>query len=110
MPLYRYVCQRCSQDFEIRQTFEEFDKHPLDECPACGGRIEQVFSPNPVIFHGSGFYTTDSRENMVRAESGAMGHLVSETDERIIEQSTKQRATSKGKPLATPTRPKNRIT
>jgi len=103
MPEYEYVCGRCRDSFKIRQTYEEFKA--LDECPACGGRIEQMFSPVGIIFRGPGFFTTDTRDDRVMSASGVLSHPVSKTDERNIIEKSPQRSTSKGKPLVTPTAP-----
>jgi predicted nucleic acid-binding Zn ribbon protein len=31
-------------------------------CPNCGGEAYRCFSTVPIIFKGSGFYTTDNRQ------------------------------------------------
>jgi predicted nucleic acid-binding Zn ribbon protein len=36
-------------------------------CAACGGRLRKVFSPVGIVFKGSGFYRTDSRNGSVSA-------------------------------------------
>ncbi len=59
MPTYQYTCTLCAQPLEAVQSF---DAEPLTECPACGGRLRKVFSSVGVVFKGSGFYRTDSRE------------------------------------------------
>ena len=38
-------------------------------CPTCGGRLRKVFNAVGVVFKGSGFYRTDSRNG---SKSGAM--------------------------------------
>ena len=108
MPKYSYHCGRCNKTIEVVQTYEEFDKSPIDECPDCGGRIDQVFSPVPAIYRGSGFFSTDNKHKTVLSASGVPAHLVSETDEHNIMVKSPQRSTSKGKPLATPTAPTRR--
>jgi len=107
LPKYSYHCERCRESIVVFQTYEEFDEHPIDECPECGGRIDQVFGPIPAIYRGSGFFSTD-RHKTVLSESGVPAHLVSETDEHNIMMKSPQRHTSKGKPLATPTAPTRR--
>jgi len=105
LPKYSYYCERCRETTVVYQTYEEFDKNPVDECPECGGRISQIFSPVPAHFKGDGFFTTDSKDDMAMGESGVMGHRVSRTDGDTIMKHSPQRRTSKGKLLATPTRP-----
>jgi predicted nucleic acid-binding Zn ribbon protein len=35
----------------------------LAYCPTCMGKVEKVFTSAPVIFNGSGFYSTDGKKN-----------------------------------------------
>ena len=60
MPVYEYKCNDCSTKFELRCGF---DDEPEVPCPRCRSRVRRIFSAVPVIFKGSGFYTTDSRES-----------------------------------------------
>ena len=66
MPTYEYKCDKCSFRFEKRQRFDE---EPIAICPQCEGKVRRVFHSAPIIFKGSGFYVTDSRNNDV--SSGA---------------------------------------
>lgn len=59
MPTYEYLCKECEYNFEVEQKMSD---EPLSECPKCTGHIRRVFSSNPIIFKGSGFYVTDSRD------------------------------------------------
>lgn len=59
MPTYQYACTSCGEDLEVVQKFTD---DALTECPACGGKLRKVFSPVGVVFKGSGFYRTDSRD------------------------------------------------
>ena len=58
MPTYQYTCTECGEPLEAVQKFSDA---PLTVCPACGGRLRKVFSPVGIVFKGSGFYRTDSR-------------------------------------------------
>ena len=58
MPTYQYTCTECAEPVEAVQRFTDA---PLTECVACGGRLRKVFSPVGIVFKGSGFYRTDSR-------------------------------------------------
>ncbi len=59
MPLYDYRCTKCGKVSEVRHGFDE----PfVGACPACGGAVQRVFNPAPIVFKGSGFYATDSRK------------------------------------------------
>ena len=61
MPTYQYACKEsaCGHRFEAVQSFSD---DPLTACPVCEGQIRKVFSAVGVVFKGSGFYRTDSRE------------------------------------------------
>ena len=65
MPIYEYECKDCSMQFELIGSFGD---NPESPCPKCEGKDRRVFSAVPVIFKGSGFYTTDSRKNGSKAE------------------------------------------
>ena len=58
MPTYQYTCTECGEPLEAVQKFTDA---PLTVCPACGGRLRKVFSAVGIVFKGSGFYRTDSR-------------------------------------------------
>ena len=58
MPTYQYRCTECGEDLEAVQKFSDA---PLAICPACGGHLRKVFNAVGVVFKGSGFYRTDSR-------------------------------------------------
>ena len=59
MPTYEYLCQDCDQPLEV---FQSFSDAALTECPACGGSLRKVYGSVGVVFKGSGFYRTDSRD------------------------------------------------
>lgn len=56
MPRYDYRCKECANEFELVQKFSEAGS---GDCPLCGGAGQRVFHAVPVIYKGSGFYTTD---------------------------------------------------
>jgi putative FmdB family regulatory protein len=58
VPTYQYTCTECGDPVEVVQKFTDA---PLTVCAACGGRLRKVFSPVGIVFKGSGFYRTDSR-------------------------------------------------
>jgi len=67
MPIYRYECENCGEQFEARQSFSD---EPLTVCPTSEGHIHRVIQPVGVVFKGSGFYVTDSRGKQNLATSG----------------------------------------
>jgi putative FmdB family regulatory protein len=58
VPTYQYTCTECGEPVEAVQKFSD---PPLTICENCGGRLRKVFSPVGIVFKGSGFYRTDSR-------------------------------------------------
>ena len=60
MPTYQYACTECGEPLEVVQKFTD---EPLTECPACQGRLRKVFNSVGIVFKGSGFYRTDSRDS-----------------------------------------------
>jgi len=64
LPLYDYQCTACGHSFELRQSF---DSDPKASCPECQGDSRRKFSVVPVIYKGSGFYTTDYKKSSVDA-------------------------------------------
>ena len=64
MPTYQYACTACGHQLEAVQSFAD---DPLTECPACDGRLRKLFSSVGVVFKGSGFYRTDSRNGSAQS-------------------------------------------
>jgi putative FmdB family regulatory protein len=70
MPTYQYRCTVCSHDLEAVQRFTDA---ALTECPNCGGSLRKVFNPVGVVFKGSGFYRTDSRNGPANGNGSGDG-------------------------------------
>lgn len=68
MPRYDYRCVECDNYFELRQSFSEAGK---GTCPECSGEGQRVYHAVPVIYKGSGFYTTDYGRPKPPVENGA---------------------------------------
>ena len=64
MPIYEYECEICACRFELKRRFDEDEGSPC--CPQCQGKVRQLFSAPAIIFKGSGFYVTDSRDDSER--------------------------------------------
>lgn len=67
MPTYQYACTTpdCGNEFELVQSFTD---PSASECPVCSGPVRKVFSAVGVVFKGSGFYRTDSRDAQVASD------------------------------------------
>ena len=68
MPRYDYRCIECDNYFELRQSFSEAGK---GTCPECSGDGRRVYHAVPVIYKGSGFYTTDYGRPKPPVENGS---------------------------------------
>jgi putative FmdB family regulatory protein len=65
VPTYQYACTTCGEQVEAVQRF---DDDPLTVCPACGGSLRKIYTPVGIVFKGSGFYRTDSRQAPAKSE------------------------------------------
>ncbi|MBL1075407.1 FmdB family transcriptional regulator [Nocardia sp. 2] len=65
MPTYSYACTECDNKFDIVQSFSE---DALTVCPACSGKLRKLFNSVGIVFKGSGFYRTDSRNGSTSSE------------------------------------------
>ncbi|MFE4197432.1 FmdB family zinc ribbon protein [Paenarthrobacter sp. NPDC056912] len=68
MPTYAYACKDCDHAFDIVQSFSD---STLTECPECRGSLRKKFNSVGVVFKGSGFYRTDSRDSKGSTVSAA---------------------------------------
>ena len=62
MPTYQYACTNpeTKHEFEVVQSFTDA---PVSVCPECGAPVRKVYGSVGVVFKGSGFYRTDSRNS-----------------------------------------------
>ena len=68
MPRYDYRCVECSNEFELVQSFAEAGS---GICPVCSGKGRRLLHAVPVIYKGSGFYTTDYGRPKRQSEDGS---------------------------------------
>ena len=70
MPTYSYACTECDDRFDVVQAFTD---DALTTCEKCSGRLRKLFNSVGVVFKGSGFYRTDSREDSKKSKSSSNG-------------------------------------
>ncbi|HXA30609.1 MAG TPA: FmdB family zinc ribbon protein [Acidimicrobiales bacterium] len=75
MPTYEYRCTECDHAFEARQAFTD---DAIEVCPTCGGRVRKLFGNVGIVFKGSGFYKTDSRDKKTAVATADSGGSASE--------------------------------
>ncbi|MGW4483073.1 FmdB family zinc ribbon protein [Amycolatopsis sp. NPDC004368] len=68
MPTYQYACKECDHRFEAVQSFSD---PSLTVCPQCSGPLRKVYGSVGVVFKGSGFYRTDSRDSSKSSTTAA---------------------------------------
>ena len=78
MPTYSYACTECDNKFDVVQAFSD---DALTECPRCEGRLRKLFGKVGVVFKGSGFYRTDSREAAKSSSNGSSNSSESSSSE-----------------------------
>ena len=66
MPLYDYECLANGHRFEVRQKVSEVGNAP---CPSCSSDSRRIFHSVPILFKGSGFYSTDHRKGQASSTS-----------------------------------------
>ena len=67
MPTYEYRCAAGHQ-YEKR---ESFSARARQKCQVCGKQADRMIFAPPVVFKGSGFYSTDSRGTSANSDSGS---------------------------------------
>ncbi|OGK09645.1 MAG: hypothetical protein A2Y63_03125 [Candidatus Riflebacteria bacterium RBG_13_59_9] len=65
MPIYEYKCTVCGHLFEV---IAAFSANGTRKCKKCGAPAKRLISAPQVLFHGSGFYVTDHKQQNAAAE------------------------------------------
>ena len=67
MPIYEYVCSKCSYLFEVLHSLNEKDLKVCGEYCLIQdiGLVKKKMSKPSVLFKGSGFYETDYKKKEV---------------------------------------------
>jgi len=94
MPTYQYACtsEACGLQFERVQAFTD---SAITDCPECSGRVRKVYGSVGVVFKGSGFYRTDSR-NSAGKESKSTGSSSSSSEGSSAKSSAQSSAAQSG--------------
>ena len=90
MPTYSYACTECENRFDAVQAFTD---DALTTCPKCSGRLRKLFNSVGVVFKGSGFYRTDSRES-AKASAKSSSNGSSSSSESTSSTSTSEKSSS----------------
>jgi putative FmdB family regulatory protein len=107
VPTYQYTCTDCGEPVEAVQKFTD---EPLTVCTVCGGRLRKVFSPVGIVFKGSGFYRTDSRNGSVSASEAKKDKQPSESTSASGSNGSADKAPAKkSETSSTPSKPSEKV-
>ena len=91
MPTYSYACTECGNRFDAVQSFTDA---ALTTCSECNGRLRKLFGNVGVVFKGSGFYRTDSRESAKSTSNGSSGSSESSTSSSTSSEKSSEKSSS----------------
>ena len=95
MPLYDYECLANGHVFEVRQKVIEVGNA---SCPSCSSDSRRVFHSVPILFKGSGFYSTDNRKGQASSPSNGKEESSSDSESKSeSESSSKSESDSSSK-------------
>ncbi|MBO8160910.1 MAG: FmdB family transcriptional regulator [Thermosipho sp. (in: Bacteria)] len=60
MPMYRYICKNCGTE---KVELHGINDTPEIICDVCGNEMERTIGRVGIVFKGSGFYITDSKNS-----------------------------------------------
>ena len=100
MPTYSYACTECDNKFDAVQAFTD---DALTTCPKCSGRLRKLFNSVGVVFKGSGFYRTDSRDSSKSSTNS--GATSSESKSETKTDSTSSSSSASGDSSSTSSTP-----
>ncbi|OBI09041.1 FmdB family transcriptional regulator [Mycolicibacter nonchromogenicus] len=99
MPTYSYACTECSNRFDVVQAFTD---DALTTCQECNGRLRKIFGKVGVVFKGSGFYRTDSREAGKSSSSSTSSSTSSDSSSSSSDSGTKSADSTSTSASSTP--------
>src|SRR5436190_22765421 len=99
MPTYQSACTDCGHAFE---QFQSFSDDALTVCPECSGKLRKLFNAVGVVFKGSGFYRTDSREKKTSTETPASTPAAASTSSESSGSSSTTSSSSDSSSSSTP--------
>ncbi|MFF0453557.1 FmdB family zinc ribbon protein [Nocardia africana] len=93
MPTYSYQCTQCGDKFDIVQSFSD---DALTTCEKCNGKLRKLFNSVGIVFKGSGFYRTDSRNGSSSASEPAAKSSESKSGDSSASSSSSSSSSSSG--------------
>lgn len=87
MPIFEYFCKSCHKNFELKV---DFDYEGKPKCNFCGAQnAKKLLNVPGIIFKGSGFYKTDSREKTPESKAMTSGKDKAAASEKPVTNETK---------------------
>ena len=99
VPTYSYACTECGHRFDAVQAFTDA---ALTTCSQCNGRLRKLFGNVGVVFKGSGFYRTDSREAAKSTSNGSSSSSSNGSESSSSSSSEKSSSTTSGSSTPAP--------
>ncbi|AQA02115.1 FmdB family transcriptional regulator [Mycobacterium sp. MS1601] len=99
MPTYSYACTDCGDRFDAVQAFSD---DALTTCTKCEGRLRKLFNSVGVVFKGSGFYRTDSREGGKSSSTSSSSSSESSSSSSDKSSSSSEKSSSSDKSSSSP--------
>jgi putative FmdB family regulatory protein len=99
VPTYSYACTECADRFDVVQAFTD---DALTTCEKCSGRLRKLFNSVGVVFKGSGFYRTDSREAAKKSNGSTNGSSTGESGSSSDSEKKTSSSTEKSTSSSTP--------
>jgi putative FmdB family regulatory protein len=93
VPTYSYACTECGDRFDAVQAFSD---SALTTCSKCNGRLRKLFGNVGVVFKGSGFYRTDSRESTKSSTKSSSNGSASSSESTSSSSSEKSSSSANG--------------
>ena len=97
MPTYQYACTACGHRLEAVQSFSD---SALTECPECAGKLRKLFGSVGVVFKGSGFYRTDSRNGSTATSPAASSSETKSETKTETKSESRSESKTESKPAA----------
>ena len=97
MPTYEYKCDNCDHSFEEFHSVHD----NVEKCPECGEKVRRVFHPVGIIFKGSGFYKTDTRNASDNGHKRPSSSKMQEEYEKIKDKTSSDKKASEKKESST---------
>lgn len=62
MPMYRFHCNECGEQFDKSMSVMEVDKVRV-QCPHGHKNVQRIYSAPAIIYKGSGWYSKDNAKS-----------------------------------------------